>query len=70
VGSVPLERQAAPVSESVFVLLVILFPTIGGLSAAATVYILRWRRARAKRRLDEMFEADREWWEEQFRGTK
>lgn len=56
-------------SESTFILFVILIPAVGGISIAALVLIPSWRRKRAQRRLDEMFEADRQWWEDQFRDV-
>lgn len=57
-------------SDTVFALLVALTPVWGLTIMGAGALCFRWRKKRAKRRLDEMFEADRQWWEDQFSGPK
>lgn len=52
-----------------FGLAVASIPVVGVAAGLAVVYVPIWRKRRALRKLDEMFEADREWWEEQFRGV-
>jgi len=48
-------------------LVMVLIPAVGGITAVATVYTRSWRRRWWLRKLDRMFEDDRDWWEEQFR---
>jgi hypothetical protein len=55
--------------EAVVALILASLPVIGAAVALLLVYLPKWERRRALRKLDEMFEADREWWEEQFRGV-
>jgi hypothetical protein len=53
-------------SDAAFALIIVNIPVVGAAVAAGIYWIPRWRRRSALRKLDAMFEADREWWEAQF----
>lgn len=55
-------------ADAWFSLVIASLPVAGVVIAGGIYWIPRWRRNRWKRRLDEMFKADEEWWEDQLRG--
>jgi hypothetical protein len=54
-------------ADAWFSLAVASIPVVGAVVGAVVFYGPVWLRKRRLRKLDQMFEYDREWWEAQFR---
>ena len=54
-------------ADAWFSLIVASIPVLGTIVAVLVVYTPKWHRSYYLRKLDQMFEADRQWWEEQLR---